>query len=69
MVLRTPVSKWWCPATRYDAEGLIKSAVRDNDPVLFFEHKALYRRIKEDLPAEEYTVPIGKAKVVRAARI
>jgi 2-oxoisovalerate dehydrogenase E1 component beta subunit len=53
------------PATAYDAKGLIKSAIRDNDPVLFFEHKALYRRIKEDLPSEEYTVPIGKAKVVR----
>ena len=49
----------------YDAKGLIKSAIRDNDPVIFFEHKGLYRRIKEDLPAEEYTVPIGKAKVVR----
>ena len=53
------------PATAYDAKGLIKSAIRDNDPVLFFEHKALYRRIKEDLPEEEYTVPIGKARVVR----
>jgi 2-oxoisovalerate dehydrogenase E1 component beta subunit len=54
------------PATAYDAKGLIKSAIRDNDPVLFFEHKALYRRIKEDLPSEDYTVPIGKAAVVRA---
>jgi 2-oxoisovalerate dehydrogenase E1 component beta subunit len=53
------------PATAYDAKGLIKSAIRDNDPVIFFEHKALYRKIKEELPTEEYTVPIGKAKVVR----
>jgi 2-oxoisovalerate dehydrogenase E1 component beta subunit len=53
------------PATAYDAKGLIKSAIRDNDPVVFFEHKSLYRRIKEDLPGEEYTVPIGKAKVFR----
>jgi 2-oxoisovalerate dehydrogenase E1 component beta subunit len=53
------------PATAYDAKGLIKSAIRDNDPVLYFEHKGLYRRIKEDLPAEEYTVPIGKARVYR----
>ena len=53
------------PATAYDAKGLIKSAIRDNDPVVFFEHKALYRRIKEDLPEEEYTVPIGKARVFR----
>ena len=63
--VRTPGLKVVAPATAYDAKGLIKSAIRDNDPVLFFEHKALYRRIKEDLPAEEYTVPIGKAKVVR----
>jgi len=66
--VRTPGLKVVCPATAYDAKGLIKSAIRDNDPVLFFEHKALYRKIKEDLPAEEYTVPIGKAKVVRPGR-
>ena len=53
------------PATAYDAKGLIKSAIRDNDPVIFFEHKALYRRIKEDLPEGDYTVPIGKARVYR----
>jgi 2-oxoisovalerate dehydrogenase E1 component beta subunit len=64
--VRTPGLKVVCPATAYDAKGLIKSAVRDNDPVLFFEHKGLYRKIKEDLPTEEYTVPIGKAKVARA---
>jgi 2-oxoisovalerate dehydrogenase E1 component beta subunit len=62
----TPGLKVVAPATAYDAKGLIKSAIRDNDPVLFFEHKALYRRIKEDLPSQEYTVPIGKATVVRA---
>jgi 2-oxoisovalerate dehydrogenase E1 component beta subunit len=66
--VRTPGLKVVCPATAYDAKGLIKSAIRDNDPVLFFEHKGLYRKIKEDLPAEEYTVPIGKAKVVREGR-
>ena len=66
--VRTPGLKVVCPATAYDAKGLIKSAIRDNDPVLFFEHKGLYRRIKEDLPTEEYTVPIGKAKVVRDGR-
>jgi 2-oxoisovalerate dehydrogenase E1 component beta subunit len=63
--VRTPGLKVVAPATAYDAKGLIKSAIRDNDPVLFFEHKALYRRIKEDLPTGEYTVPIGKAKVAR----
>jgi 2-oxoisovalerate dehydrogenase E1 component beta subunit len=56
------------PATAYDAKGLIKSAIRDNDPVLFFEHKGLYRRVKEDLPPEEYTVPIGQARVFREGR-
>ncbi|HEV3331494.1 MAG TPA: alpha-ketoacid dehydrogenase subunit beta [Bryobacteraceae bacterium] len=64
--VRTPGLKVVAPATAYDAKGLIKSAIRDNDPVLFFEHKGLYRRIKEDLPQEDYTVPLGKAKVVRA---
>jgi len=64
--VRIPGLKVVCPATAYDAKGLIKSAIRDNDPVLYFEHKALYRRIKEDLPSAEYTVPIGQAKIVRA---
>jgi 2-oxoisovalerate dehydrogenase E1 component beta subunit len=53
------------PSTAYDAKGLIKSAIRDNDPVLFFEHKALYRRIKEEIPEGDYTVPIGKARIAR----
>jgi len=66
--VRTPGLKVVCPATAYDAKGLIKSAVRDNDPVLYFEHKGLYRKIKEELPTEEFTVPIGKAKVVREGR-
>jgi len=66
--VKTPGLKVVAPATAYDAKGLIKSAVRDNDPVIFFEHKALYRRIKEDLPAGEFTVPIGKAKVAREGR-
>jgi pyruvate/2-oxoglutarate/acetoin dehydrogenase E1 component len=66
--VRTPGLKVVCPATAYDAKGLIKSAVRDNDPVLYFEHKGLYRKIKEDLPKEEYTVPIGKARVAREGR-
>lgn len=53
------------PATPYDAKGLLKSAIRDEDPVLFFEHKRCYRLIKEDVPEEEYTVPLGKAQVRR----
>jgi pyruvate/2-oxoglutarate/acetoin dehydrogenase E1 component len=61
----TPGLKLVCPATARDAKGLIKAAIRDDDPVLFFEHKYLYRRIKEDLPAEEILTPIGKARVAR----
>ncbi|MGH7542911.1 MAG: alpha-ketoacid dehydrogenase subunit beta [Gemmatimonadota bacterium] len=55
-----------CPATPYDAKGLIKAAIRDDDPVVFQEHKFLYRRIKEDLPADEFVVPLGKARVARS---
>jgi 2-oxoisovalerate dehydrogenase E1 component beta subunit len=66
--VKVPGLKVVTPATAYDAKGLIKSAVRDNDPVIFLEHKALYRRIKEDLPQEEFTVPIGKARVARPGR-
>lgn len=66
--VHTPGLKVIEPATAYDAKGLIKSAIRDNNPVLFFEHKALYRRIKEDLPEGEFTVPIGKARVAREGR-
>ncbi len=51
------------PATPYDAKGLLKSAIRGDDPVIFFEHKRLYRSIKEDLPDEDFTVPIGKAAI------
>ena len=64
--LHTPGLKIVCPATARDAKGLIKAAVRDEDPVLYFEHKYLYRRIKEDLPAdEEILTPIGKARLAR----
>jgi pyruvate/2-oxoglutarate/acetoin dehydrogenase E1 component len=66
--VRTPGLKVVAPATAYDAKGMIKSAVRANDPVLFFEHKGLYRRIREELPKGEYTVPLGKAKVAREGR-
>src|SRR3954464_971819 len=66
--VHTPGLKVVCPATAYDAKGLIKSAIRDNNPVCFFEHKFLYRRIKEDLPGEDYTVPIGKARIASPGR-
>jgi 2-oxoisovalerate dehydrogenase E1 component beta subunit len=58
------------PSTAYDAKGLIKAAIRDPDPVLFFEHKKLYRlpRLREELPEEDYTVEIGKARTAREGR-
>ncbi|GBD32847.1 2-oxoisovalerate dehydrogenase subunit beta [bacterium HR33] len=65
----TPGLKLVCPATARDAKGLIKAAIRDEDPVIYFEHKYLYRRIKEDLPeGEEILTPIGKARVAREGR-
>jgi 2-oxoisovalerate dehydrogenase E1 component beta subunit len=65
----TPGLKIVCPATARDAKGLIKAAVRDDDPVLYFEHKYLYRRIKEELPEDgDLLTPLGKARVARAGR-
>lgn len=61
----TPGLKIVAPATAYDAKGLLKAAVRDEDPVLYFEHKKCYRLISDEVPETDYTVPIGKAKVVR----
>src|SRR5512147_2259441 len=66
--VHTPGMKVVAPATAYDAKGLIKSAIRDNNPVLYLEHKFLYRRIKEELPEDDFTVPIGKARVARKGR-
>jgi 2-oxoisovalerate dehydrogenase E1 component beta subunit len=67
--LHTPGLKIVAPATARDAKGLIKAAIRDEDPVLYFEHKYLYRRIKEELPAgEEVLTPIGEARVAREGR-
>jgi 2-oxoisovalerate dehydrogenase E1 component beta subunit len=63
--VHTPGLKVVYPSTAYDAKGLLKSAVRDNNPVLFFEHKFLYRRIKEEIPEGDYTVPLGKAVLRR----
>jgi 2-oxoisovalerate dehydrogenase E1 component beta subunit len=66
--VHTPGLKVVYPSTPYDAKGLLKSAIRDNNPVLFFEHKFLYRRIKEEVPEGDYTVPIGQAVVRRPGR-
>ncbi len=66
--VHTPGLKVVAPATAYDAKGLIKAAIRDEDPVIYLEHKYLYRRIKEELPKEDYVVPIGRAALRREGR-
>jgi 2-oxoisovalerate dehydrogenase E1 component beta subunit len=66
--VHTPGLKVVCPSTAYDAKGLLKAAIRDNNPVLFFEHKFLYRRVKQELPAEDYIVPLGQAAIRRPGR-
>jgi 2-oxoisovalerate dehydrogenase E1 component beta subunit len=66
--LNTPGLKMVEPSTAYDAKGLLKAAIRDDDPVLYFEHKYLYRRIKDEVPDEDYIVPIGKAATRREGK-
>jgi 2-oxoisovalerate dehydrogenase E1 component beta subunit len=66
--LHTPGLKIVYPSTPYDAKGLMKASIRDNNPVLFFEHKFLYRRIKEEIPEDDYVVPLGKAVVRREGK-
>jgi len=63
--LNTPGLKMVEPSTAYDAKGLLKAAIRDDDPVLYFEHKYLYRRVKDEVPDEDFIVPLGKAAVRR----
>jgi pyruvate dehydrogenase E1 component beta subunit len=60
----TPGLKVVMPSSPYDAKGLLISAIRDPDPVIFFEPKRIYRAFREEVPEDEYTVPIGKARVV-----
>ena len=66
--LHTPGLKIVYPATASDAKGLMKAAIRDDDCVLYFEHKYLYRRIKERMPDGDHVVPIGKARLAREGR-
>jgi len=66
--VHTPGVKVVVPATAYDAKGLIKASIRDDNPVIFYEHKFLYRRIKDEVPADDYVVPLGKAAVRREGR-
>ena len=62
---RVPGLKVVAPATAFDAKGLLLAAIQDDDPVIYFEHKFLYRRVKEDVPEASYIVPIGKAALRR----
>jgi 2-oxoisovalerate dehydrogenase E1 component beta subunit len=61
----TPGLKVVAPSSPTDAYGLIKGAIRDDNPVLYFEHKFLYRRLKEELPGDDFVLPIGQARIVR----
>ena len=61
----TPGLKVVAPCTPYDAKGLLKSAIRDNNPVVFLEHKKTYRLVRGEVPDEEYTLPLGKADIKR----
>lgn len=63
--IHTPGLVVVAPSSPYDAKGLLKAAIRDDNPVMFFEHKRLYRSVKEEVPEEDYTVPLLKAAVKR----
>ena len=65
LMAQSPGLKVVIPSTPYDAKGLLISAIRDNDPVVFLEHMKLYRSFRQEVPEEEYTIPLGKADVKR----
>lgn len=65
MLAHSPSIKVVIPSTPYDAKGLLISAIRDEDPVIFLEPKRIYRAFREEIPVEAYTVPIGKAKILQ----
>jgi 2-oxoisovalerate dehydrogenase E1 component len=62
---KTPGLKVVYPAFPYDAKGLLASAINDPNPVLYFEHKALYRSIRQDVPTDYFTIPLGKASILK----
>ncbi|GAA3401280.1 alpha-ketoacid dehydrogenase subunit beta [Paenibacillus hodogayensis] len=68
MLVQTPGIKVVIPSNPYDAKGLLISAIRDNDPVFFMEHLKLYRAFRAEVPEGDYTVPIGKANIVREGK-
>ena len=57
-------SKVVCPSSPADAKGLLTASIEDNNPVIFYEHKGLYRKIKEEVPEGYYSIPLGKANIV-----
>jgi pyruvate dehydrogenase E1 component beta subunit len=65
LMAQQPGLKVVIPSTPYDAKGLLISAIRDNDPVIFLEHMKLYRSFRQEVPEEEYSIPLGKAEVKR----
>ncbi|SFH60672.1 alpha-ketoacid dehydrogenase subunit beta [Pisciglobus halotolerans] len=68
LIAQSPGIKVVIPSNPYDAKGLLTSAIRDNDPVVFLEHMKLYRSFREEVPEEQYTVPLGKAAVTREGK-
>ena len=68
LMAQTPGLKVVIPSTPYDAKGLLISAIRDNDPVVFLEHMKLYRSFRGEVPEEEYTIPLGKADIKREGK-
>ena len=65
LLAQSPGIKVVIPSGPYDAKGLLLSSIRDNDPVIFLEHMKLYRSFREEVPEAEYTIPLGKANVVK----
>lgn len=65
LIAQSPGIKVVIPSNPYDAKGLLLSAIRDNDPVVYLEHMKLYRSFREEVPEDDYTIPLGKAKVVK----
>lgn len=68
LMAQQPGLKVVIPSTPYDAKGLLISAIRDNDPVIFLEHMKLYRSFRQEVPEEEYVIPLGKADVKREGK-
>src|SRR5207253_3966163 len=68
LFFHVPGLKIVVPSTPYDCKGLLKSSIRDDDPVLFFEHKKSYRRLRGEVPDDDYVIPLGKADLKRSGR-